>query len=334
MDSLTDNPFLQRDMPAAKGITDAAPVGRAKFTDPDITAAGEPRASVPLVRLETLWFNTGTLCNLTCDNCYIESSPRNDRLVYLSRGDVRPFLDEAARMSPPPTEIGLTGGEPFMNPDILGMLEDALQAGYRALVLTNAMKPMQRLETPLLELHRRHGQRLALRVSLDHYAPAGHERLRGKRTWQPTIDGLSWLCRHGFNVSIAGRTIWDESEADLRAGYRALFEALRIDIDAADPARLVLFPEMEADDDVPEITERCWAILGKTPASLMCATSRMVIKRKGAARPTVVSCTLLPYAESFELGATVAEAARTVKLNHRHCARFCVLGGASCSARD
>jgi hypothetical protein len=110
-----------------------------------------------------------------------------------------------------------------------------------------------------------------------------------------------------------------------------LFVALRIPIDADDPARLVLFPEMEADADVPEITEHCWGILGKSPWSVMCATSRMVVKRKGAERPTVVSCTLLPYDEGFEMGVTLAEAARPVKLNHRHCARFCVLGGASCS---
>jgi hypothetical protein len=36
----------------------------------------------------------------------------------------------------------------------------------------------------------------------------------------------------------------------------------------------------------------------------MCATSRMVVKRKGAARPVVVSCTLLPDDEGFEMGAT------------------------------
>ncbi|MBK8174769.1 MAG: radical SAM protein [Rhodospirillales bacterium] len=304
---------------------------RAKFSDPDITAGGEPRASVHLVRLETLWFNTGTLCNLACDNCYIESSPRNDRLVYLSRAEVGEFLGEAGCLSPPPDEIGFTGGEPFMNPDILGMIEDALTAGFRALVLTNAMKPMQRLKGPLLDLGRRHGGQLTLRVSLDHYGLAGHEKLRGAATWQPTIDGLMWLCANGFAVTVAGRTIWGESEAELRAGYRSLFAALQIPIDADDPARLVLFPEMEADADVPEITERCWNILGKSPSSVMCASSRMVVKRKGAGRPVVVSCTLLPYDETFELGATLAEAARPVKLNHRHCAQFCVLGGASCS---
>jgi hypothetical protein len=307
------------------------PSGDAKFRDPDMTADGARRASVPLFRLETLWFNTGTLCNLTCHNCYIESSPRNDRLVYLSRADVRGFLDEAAGSTPPPAEIGFTGGEPFMNPEILGMIEDALAAGFRVLVLTNAMKPMHRLKAPLLDLARRYGGRLMLRVSLDHYQPARHEDLRGAGSWQPAVDGLTWLFAHGFDVSVAGRTLWGESDGELRAGFRSLFAALRIPIDADDSTRLILFPEMEADADVPEISERCWEILGKSPRSVMCATSRMVVKRKGALRPRVVSCTLLPYDEGFEMGATLAEATRPVKLNHRHCARFCVLGGASCS---
>lgn len=302
-----------------------------KFSHPDVTAAGELRASVSLKTLKTLWFNTGTLCNLTCENCYIESSPKNDRLVYLSRSDVKSFLAEAANLDPPPNEIGFTGGEPFMNPDILGMLEDSLVAGFAVLVLTNAMKPMQRLKAPLLDLNRRFPGKLGLRVSLDHYESSGHERLRGPQSWRRTIDGLLWLAQHGFTVSVAGRTVWQETDAQIRAGYAALFDRVGVGIDAADPARLVLFPEMRSDDDVPEITERCWSILGKSPDAVMCASSRMIVKRKGADKPAVLSCTLLPYDAAFELGASLAEAARPVKLNHRYCARFCVLGGASCS---
>jgi hypothetical protein len=64
----------------------------------------------------------------------------------------------------------------------------------------------------------------------------------------------------------------------------------------------------------------------------MCASSRMVSKRKGAARPVVAACTLLPYDPQFELGETLAGALGSVALNHPHCAKFCVLGGASCSA--
>jgi MoaA/NifB/PqqE/SkfB family radical SAM enzyme len=305
---------------------------RPKFTDPEITASGERRATVPLATLETLWFNTGTLCNLACDNCYIESSPRNDRLVYLTRTEVRRFLEEARSRPQPPAEIGFTGGEPFMNPDIIGMLEDSLAAGFRVLVLTNAMKPMQHLGAPFLALNARFAGRLTVRVSLDHYEAAGHEKLRGARTWQATIEGLAWLASGGFDLSIAGRTVWGETEATMRAGYGALFAELGLAIDAADPSRLVLFPEMRPDDDVPEITEGCWDLLGKSRESVMCANSRMVIKRKGAERPTVVSCTLLPYDPAFELGSTLEEAAIPVKLNHRYCASFCVLGGGSCSA--
>jgi len=88
----------------------------AKFRDPFVTAKGEKRAAVTLRRLRTLWFNTGTLCNLTCRNCYIESSPANDRLVYLSVAEVAEYVDELEREGLGTEEIGFTGGEPFMNP--------------------------------------------------------------------------------------------------------------------------------------------------------------------------------------------------------------------------
>ncbi len=59
----------------------------AKFRDPAVTAKGEKRAAVALSGLRTLWINTGTLCNITCRNCYIESSPRNDALAYLTAAE-------------------------------------------------------------------------------------------------------------------------------------------------------------------------------------------------------------------------------------------------------
>ena len=71
-----------------------------KFEHPDWTATRERRATVALDRLETLWFNTGTLCNITCRNCYIESSPSNDRLVYITAAEVAAFLDEIAARRP------------------------------------------------------------------------------------------------------------------------------------------------------------------------------------------------------------------------------------------
>lgn len=303
----------------------------AKFCDPLITAKGEPRAQVALKALDTLWFNTGTLCNIACRNCYIDSSPRNDRLVYLSASEVSLYLDEAATLGLGTRLIGFTGGEPFMNRDLLAMLDDVLSRGFEAIVLTNAMKPMQHKKAALLRLRERHGDRLTLRVSLDHYSAAVHELERGRRTWEPTISGVRWLADNGFTINIASRYLSGENEPAIRDGFRRLFAELAIPLDAGDPVALMIFPEMDAAADVPEITTACWGILGKSSDSVMCATSRMVVRRQGAAQTSVVACTLLPYDSLWDLGPTLAGARGAVPLNHPHCAKFCVLGSAACS---
>jgi uncharacterized Fe-S cluster-containing radical SAM superfamily protein len=303
----------------------------AKFRDPLVTAKGETRARVALKSLDTLWFNTGTLCNLTCQNCYIESSPKNDRLVYLSTSEVAAYLDEIAHLGLGTKLIGFTGGEPFMNRDLIAMLEDALSRGHDAIVLTNAMKPMQHKKRALLALRERYGARLTIRVSLDHYGAAVHELERGKRSWGPTIEGLKWLADNGFAINVASRYLSGESEATIRDGFRRLFAELGIALDEGNPVALMIFPEMDATVDVPEITTACWGILHKSPDSVMCATSRMVVKHKGAAAPTVAACTLLPYDALWDLGPSLAGALGSVPLNHPHCAKFCVLGGGACS---
>ncbi len=310
-------------------VPQARPLDLAKFRDPLRTAGGDARAHVAFQRLDTLWINTGTLCNLACKACYIESSPTNDALVYLTLAEVDAYLDEAEGLGT--REIGFTGGEPFMNPDMVAMMRSALGRGFEVLVLTNAMRPMRRFEDQLDALRAERGARLTMRVSLDHYTQALHEAERGPNSWAKAVDGCKWLSDHGFRTAVAGRRLAGESEAAARAGYASLFAEHDLRIDATDPATLVLFPEMDEAADVPEISEACWELLGVSPASIMCASSRMVVKRKGAPRPVVVACTLIPYDDRFALGETIAGALGDVSLNHPHCARFCVLGGASCS---
>jgi Radical SAM superfamily/4Fe-4S single cluster domain len=305
------------------------PIAPGKFRDPLHTAKGEPRAQVALAGLQTLWFNTGTLCNLACATCYIESSPRNDALVYLTLSEVETYLDEIARERLPTREIAFTGGEPFMNPDMIAILHLCLARGFEVLVLSNAMQPMRRLEAQLLALDGR--ERLTIRVSLDHYTREVHEAERGA-SWDKAIAGLAWLAEHDFRIAVAGRQLEDESEAAARSGYRDLFAQHALPIDAGDPGQLVLFPAMDSAADIAEISEACWGILGIDPAQMMCASSRMVVKRKHESAPRVVACTLLPYDPGFDLGASLVEASGAVALNHPHCARFCVLGGASCTA--
>lgn len=315
-------------------MRDEASAVLGRFSDPNLTAKGEKRAVVGLTNPQTLWFNTGTLCNIECANCYIKSSPENDALVYITADEVSDYIEQLKSLDWPVQEIGFTGGEPFMNPEMINITEVALGAGYEVLILTNAMRPMmrKRVQEGLQRLNEAYPDKLILRVSVDHYDPAAHDKERGEGAFGKTLEGMKWLRDNGFRMAVAGRSAFAHSDAESRAGYAEFFAENGFDIDAQDPAKTVLFPEMDERAEVPEITTECWGILGKSPDSVMCSSSRMVVKRRGAERPAVLACTLLAYEPEFELGNTLKEAEKDVALNHPHCAKFCVLGGASCSA--
>ena len=89
-----------------------------KFQNKFLTADNKKRAFIETEKIKTLWFNTGTLCNLACKGCYIESSPKNDRLAYLSFNEFKSFVNESIQNEMGTEKIGFTGGEPFMNKDI------------------------------------------------------------------------------------------------------------------------------------------------------------------------------------------------------------------------
>ena len=305
-----------------------------KFKDPRITAKGEKRAQVFFQKLDTLWFNTGSQCNIECANCYIKSSPTADHFIYLTPEDMAPYLDEIDEMGLGQIEIAFTGGEPYLNPHAIRLSEMALERGHKLLVLTNAMKPMMRprVQKGLLDLQSRFPGKMTLRVSLDHFTIKGHDQERGDGSFDIALKGLRWLTDNHFDLHIAGRAMFAESESAARTGYAELISLEGWDIDASNPAHVMLFPEMDEQVDVPEITVACWGILDVSPNAMMCANSRMVVRRKGESRPVVLACTLLWDDEQFETGKTLKDALGPVALNHPHCAKFCVLGGASCSA--
>lgn len=299
-----------------------------KFNDPFITADGNKRAFIEAKKINTLWFNTGTLCNIECKNCYIESSPKNDRLVYLTFDEVKLFIDEAIDNNLKTKEIGFTGGEPFMNKDILKMVDYALEKKFKVLILSNAMKPMLNKKEELLKL--RHPN-LTIRVSIDHYNKTKHEEVRGKGTYEVMMKGLNWLSKNSFNFALATRLLWDESENNLRQNFQEFINTYQLNLDAYSNEQLVTFAEMDEKIDTPEITTDCWGILNKDPNDIMCSWSRMVVKKKGSKKPSVIACTLLPYDEEFDLGESLTNSLQKIYLNHKHCSKFCVLGGSSCS---
>ncbi len=299
-----------------------------KFKEKFKTADGKDRAFVEISQLKTLWFNTGTLCNLTCSNCYIESSPKNDRLQYISFEEFKIFVNESIQNELGTKEIGFTGGEPFMNKDIFKMIKYSLDNGFKTLVLTNAMKPMINNKSQLLRLNHLN---LTIRVSIDHYTKEKHEEVRGPNSWEPMIEGLKWLSENDFNYCLATRLMWGEDEDITRNNFQKFIDQFNLKLNSKSKIQLVTFAEMDVNQDTPEITTECWKILNKEPESVMCSTSRMIVKKKGEQLPSVIACTLLPYEKEFDLGKSLKESNQKVYLNHPHCSKFCVLGGSSCS---
>jgi uncharacterized Fe-S cluster-containing radical SAM superfamily protein len=303
-------------------------VSENKFKDPITTADGSTRAFIEAKKIKTLWFNTGTLCNIECKNCYIESSPKNDRLVYITFEEVKLFIDEAIDKKLGTKEIGFTGGEPFMNKDVLKMIEYSLSKNFKVLVLSNAMKPMLNKREDLLKINH---QDLTIRVSIDHYQKEKHEEIRGKNTFNVMMEGLKWLNQNNFNYTLATRLLWGEQEDQLRDNFNLFIDKYNLKLDAKSKEQLVTFAEMDEKVDTPEITTACWNLLGKNPDDIMCSSSRMVVKKKTSPKPSVIACTLLPYDDEFDLGQNLTNSLKKIYLNHKHCSKFCVLGGSSCS---
>jgi MoaA/NifB/PqqE/SkfB family radical SAM enzyme len=299
-----------------------------KFKNQKVTADGSNRAFIEARNIKTLWFNTGTLCNIECKNCYIESSPKNDSLAYLTFEEVKSFIDEVLDKNLGTNEIGFTGGEPFMNKDIMKMIDYSLNKNFKVLVLSNAMKPMLNRTKELIKLNH---SNLTIRVSIDHYEKEKHEEIRGKNTYDVMLQGLKWLNENNFNYTLATRLLWNEKEEDLRRNFGTFIKNNNLRLDTYSPKELVTFAEMDEKIDTPEITTSCWDILKKDPNDVMCSWSRMVVRKKNSKNPSVIACTLLPYADEFDLGETLTNSLQKIYLNHKHCSKFCVLGGSSCS---
>ena len=279
-------------------MSDVALGAREKFSDPDWTAQGERRARVALDQLRTLWINTGSLCNIECRNCYIESSPENDRLAYITAREAARFFEEIASSRLPVREIGFTGGEPFMNPDIIAMAEDALARGHEVLILTNAMQPMQRprLRSGLLGV-----ARCLWRPA---HAPGEPRPLHPRRCTRRSAGREHSPRRSTASTGSPGSgssSRWPAAPAGARA-RRICARASRRWRATGLAASTRTIPRSSC-------CSRRWtrrptcrrsrkpagASSARAPRDVMCASSRMVVKRKGAAGPVVLPCTLLPY---------------------------------------
>ncbi len=166
--------------------------------------ASRDLASIPrveLTALDNLWFQVaGTLCNLTCAHCFISCSPTNHAFELIRLEQVLEVLKESEELGV--KEYYFTGGEPFINPDIIEILEATLAIGP-ATVLTNAtvLKPKHLERLAAAETSSLYS--LEFRVSIDGYSPEMNDPIRGDGTFHKAMNGLHLLLEHGFLPIIA-----------------------------------------------------------------------------------------------------------------------------------
>src|SRR5205814_9595831 len=133
---------------------------------------------VPMLALDTIWFQVaGTLCNIACTHCFISCSPTNHAHEMMTFDEIAPRLAEAKKLGV--REYYFTGGEPFMNREMLRILDTTLRQGP-ATVPTNGTLLRKDTCGALREMIDRSEYSLDLRVSLDGFDRETHDAIRGE----------------------------------------------------------------------------------------------------------------------------------------------------------
>lgn len=281
--------------------------------------------TVPLSHLDHLWFQVaGTLCNLRCHHCFISCSPKNDSFGFLTLAEVQRRLDESVALGV--KEYYFTGGEPFLNPDMVPILCETLKYGP-ATVLTNGTVFKTDWLATLRDAEAASLYSLEFRVSLDGFSSATNDPIRGSGTFDRAMRGVKQLVEFGFPPIITAARTWpDEDEMAVVGGFeRMLKEA------GYSRPRLKILPTLQLGAEEERTcgyreSERVTQEMmdGYDQSLLVCEHSRIVTDRG------VHVCPILIDAPDSLLGDSLQEATIPFRLSHGACLT-CYQYGAICS---
>jgi MoaA/NifB/PqqE/SkfB family radical SAM enzyme len=278
---------------------------------------------VPLLSLDTLWFQVaGTICNITCTHCFISCSPTNHAHEMLTLAQVQAHLDDARRLGV--REYYFTGGEPFLNRDMIPILAATLRQGP-ATVLTNGMLLRREICRQLRELADASEYSLDIRVSLDGFDAASHDAIRGKGVWERVMIGMRNLAEAGINPSI---TVTEVAEGIATSEGRARFLDL-IRSFGFDKPRLKVLPLFRIGAEAARTRayqdwERITELRPDEAEMLQCSTCRMITS-KG-----VYVCPILIDSGDALMGQSIEETLRPFLLAHGAC-HTCWVTGMTCT---
>jgi len=280
---------------------------------------------VPPSHLDHLWFQVaGTLCNLTCQHCFISCSPHNRTFGFLSLAEVQRRLAESVRLGV--KEYYFTGGEPFLNPEMVPILEETLRYGP-ATVLTNGTVLKAEWLEALREAEAQSLYSLEFRVSIDGFSPETNDPIRGAGTFERALRGILKLVQFGFlPIVTAARTWPPASEYHVLSQFEGALRAAGY----ARP-RIKILPTLQigAEEhrtcgyrDSERVTPEMWA--GYDASLLVCEHSRIVTDRG------VHVCPILIESSDSLLGQDLTQSLRPYEIRHGACFT-CYQHGAICS---
>jgi radical SAM protein with 4Fe4S-binding SPASM domain len=164
-----------------------------------------PRANPPYAgrsthltpRLRELWLHTNNSCNLACEHCLVSSGPDGDRGLAAPR--LLALVDEAAGLGV--ERFYLTGGEPFLRPDVFDVVERITRHhGRESRVLTNGI-PCR--GSVVERLRRQDPSLLRLQVSLDGATAEVNDAVRGEGTFEKILAGVREMVAAGFPPTLS-----------------------------------------------------------------------------------------------------------------------------------
>jgi len=270
--------------------------------------------SVPSRSLDTLWFQvSGTVCNLQCTHCFLSCAPSNHSHGMLSLADVHRRLEEAGPLGV--KEYYFTGGEPFLNPEMLAILEETLRHGPATVLTNGLLLPPERCAR-LRALADASPYSLDIRVSIDGYTPETNDPIRGEGTYERILGGIRNLARAGINPVV---TVTEACEDAANAEGRARLLDWMRSIGLSRP-RLKILSLFRIGAETSRLRGyQPWETLrGRTLNddeldALQCSSCRMVTSRG------VYVCPILIDEPAAKMGESLTETLRPFPLRYQAC---------------
>jgi sulfatase maturation enzyme AslB (radical SAM superfamily) len=280
--------------------------------------------SAPMLGLDTLWFQVaGTVCNLACRHCFISCSPTNHAHEMMDLASVEAYLAQAEGLGV--REYYFTGGEPFLNPDILDILRAALRQGPCS-VLTNGTLITAKRAQDLMALADGSRYSLEIRLSLDGLNSKDNDALRGEGSFDRIFAAVRHLAAAGINPVITLTEACDDAgSSEGRARALDFLRSMGLE-----RPRLKVMPILHLGAE--ESRTRGYAagesLRGMTldpeqAAALQCSSGRMVTS-KG-----VYVCPILIDFEDARMGSNLQETLRPHPLRQKAC-HTCHVQGLNC----